>query len=96
MIFYISLSDAQSITQQQSLRSVARELSLRYPILHYDEANFICSGDKPDDGIELPNDLWLVKAGYPNAVFTSQSFALALNPPLGNHAIKLDRRIKFI
>jgi len=38
MIFYISLSDAQKITQQQSIRSVARELSLRYAILHYDEA----------------------------------------------------------
>ena len=79
MIFYITLSDAQSITQQDKLHSVARALAVDYAVLHYDVDTFVCSGDMPTEGTRISDTasgLYLVNANYPEVLMRSSSFAI--------------------
>ena len=79
MIFYISISDAQIITQQDTLRSVARALAVDYAVLHYDADTFVCSGVMPTEGTRISDTasgLYLVNANYPEVLMRSFSFAI--------------------
>jgi len=79
MIFYITRSDAQTITQQDSLRSVARALAVDYDVLHYDETTFVCSGAMPSEGTRISDTasgLYLVNANHPEVLMRSFSFAI--------------------
>ena len=79
MVFYITLDQAKSITQQDKLRSVARALAVDYAVLHYDESNFICSGDMPSEATRISDTasgLYLVNANHPEVLMRSSSFAI--------------------
>lgn len=79
MVFYITIDQAKSITQQDKLRSVARALSQDWEVLHYDDGMFILYGEMPIDGhyiADEPDNLYLVNPLYHDVIMSSHTYGI--------------------